>query len=106
MANEKGSRREVEQRMGKRRKEEREREELDKCKEERLKRKTHDKGAASRSTSGAASKKKVSPNNWTICIISEEILYSPHNIRRNSVCNVLNQMFHDENRTYIRIPSV
>ena len=41
----------------------REREELDKCKEERLKRKTHDKGAASRSTSGAASKKKVSPNN-------------------------------------------
>ena len=63
----------------------REREELDKCKEERLKRKTHDKGATSKSTLGAASKKKVSPNNQTIHIISEEIPYSPHNIQINSV---------------------
>ena len=42
---------------------EREREELDRHKEARLKRKTHDEGAAGKSTSGAASKKKVSLNN-------------------------------------------
>ena len=63
----------------------REREELDRHKEERLKRKTYDEGATSKSTSGAASKKKDSPNNRTICIISKEILYSLHNIQINSV---------------------
>ena len=60
--------------------------ELDRCKEERLKRNTHDKGAtSSKSTSGTASKKKVSPNNQTIRIISKEIPFSPHNVRINSV---------------------
>ena len=68
----------MEQSMGKRkggRKEERE--ELDRCKEERLKRKIHEEGAAS---SKSASKKKVSLNNRTIHIIAEEIPCSLHNI--------------------------
>ena len=64
----------------------REKEELDRHKEERLKRKTHDKGAtSSKSTSGTASKKKVSPNNRTIHIMSKEIPYSPHNIQINFI---------------------
>ena len=68
----------------------REKEELDRCKEERLNRKIHDEGAtSSKSTSGTASKKKVSPNNQTICIISKEIPYSPHNIQINSVMGCL-----------------
>ena len=85
----------------------REKEELDRHKEERLKRKTHDEGAASsKSTSGTASKKKVSPNNQTIRIISEEIPYSPHNIRINSIYIMFSTKCSMNKTIYIRIPSI
>ena len=85
----------------------REKEELDRCKEERMKRKIHDEGASSsKSTSGTVSKKKVSPNNRTICIISEEILYSPHNIRINSIYIMFSTKCSMNKTIYIRIPSV